>query len=732
MSDAPLRARETTSPGRADSIPPTDRRVLPLVAVAGNPNTGKTSIFNRLTGQKLKVGNYPGVTVERFEGRALLTDTREVRLIDVPGTYSLCARSAEEQIAVRAIAGLPPEQPPDLVVVVVDATQLTRNLYLTLQVLEFGVPAVVALNMVDMLEDLEQEVDAAALQRRLGVPVVPVSGLHGTGMRELRQVIARALDAPSSAVAPELWSVSDPLLEADIAATAEALPKEWHRGSDHRRRALALWALLSLDTDDELTDIPAPLRDVVLRRLRLAEASGRELEREIIEARYRWIDAHATEFFKQRGHPRTWTERVDALLLHPVFGFAAFLLLMGIVFQSLFTWSDPAISVIETIFDRLSGLLEATLPPGIVRDFLTEGVIAGVGSVVVFLPQILMLFFFIGVLEDTGYMARVAFLMDRIMRRFGLHGRAFVPMMSGFACAVPAILATRTMERRRDRMLTMMVVPLMTCSARLPVYTLLIAAFFPPDDIFGILPVQGMLMVAMYVFSTLVAFVALAVLGKTLFRGREVPLLLELPPYRRPLLRSVVRMMWNRAKVFLTEAGRVILACTIVLWFLLSFPRVDPGPEATEADHAAVAAQQLAKSYGARVGKTLEPVLEPLGFDWKIGIGLVGAFAAREVFISTLGVVYGVGEEVDEASSTLRERLRNARDEQGRLVYTPLVALSLMVFFALACQCMSTLAAVRRETASWRWPLFLFAYMGVLAWLASFTVYQGGRLLGFE
>lgn len=732
MSDAPARARETSDPRRPDASAHRAERSLPLVAVAGNPNTGKTSIFNRLTGQDLKVGNYPGVTVERHEGGAALPDGREVRLLDVPGSYSLSARSAEEQIAVRAIAGLPPEPPPDLVIVVVDATQLTRNLYFVLQVLEFGVPTVIALNMVDMLEDIGQEVDAAALQRRLGVPVVPVSGLHGTGMRELRQVIARTLDAPSSAVADDLWTPSDPLLEADIEATAEVLPEAWHRGSERRRRALALWALLSLDEDDELTGIPDELRAVVVRRLRLAEASGRELEREIIEARYRWIDGHAAEFLRQRGHARTWTERADAVLLHPVFGFAVFLLLMGIVFQSLFSWSDPAIGAIEAAFDRLAGLIEVVLPAGILRDFLTEGVIAGVGSVVVFLPQILMLFFFIGILEDTGYMARVAFLMDRIMRRFGLHGRAFVPMMSGFACAVPAILATRTMERRRDRMLTMMVVPLMTCSARLPVYTLLIAAFFPPDELFGILPVQGLLMVAMYVFSTLVAFVALAVLGKTLFRGREVPLLLELPPYRRPLLRSVLRMMWNRAKLFLTEAGRVILACTVVLWFLLSFPRVDAGPEASEADHAAAAAQQLAESYGARIGKALEPALEPLGFDWKIGIGLVGAFAAREVFVSTLGVVYGVGEDVDEGSSTLREKLRRERDETGRPVYTPLVALSLMVFFALACQCMSTLAVVRRETASWRWPIFLFAYMGVLAWLASFAVYQGGRLLGLE
>jgi ferrous iron transport protein B len=374
-----------------------------------------------------------------------------------------------------------------------------------------------------------------------------------------------------------------------------------------------------------------------------------------------------------------------------------------------------------------------------------------VGNVVVFLPQILLLFLFIGLLEDSGYMARVAYLMDRALRSVGLHGRAFVPMMSGYACAVPAIMATRTMERRRDRLLTMLVVPLMSCSARLPVYTLIIGALFPPSAVFGVLPVQGLLMVAMYLFSTVIALVAAAVLGRTLVKGRSVPLILELPPYRWPSLGSVLTMMWLRARAFLSEAGSVILAFTILMWLLLSYPKLEqpesqapmaggqsalvtPGSAVAEpsADAAepSFEARQLEQSFGGRLGKALEPALEPLGFDWKIGVGIVGAFAAREVFVSVMGLVYGLGEVGDD-DAPLRERMRAEMHADGKPVYTPLVGLSLMVFFALACQCMSTLAVVRRETQSWRWPAFLFAYMTALAWVTSFAVYQVGSALGF-
>lgn len=724
----------------------------PIVTVAGNPNTGKTSIFNRLTGENLKVGNYPGVTVERCESTVHLDTNHIATVCDVPGTYSLSARSAEEQIAILAIAGIPPLTPPDLTVVVVDATQLSRNLYLVLQVIEAGGPAIVALNMVDMLEVRGLEIDVAALENRIGIPVVPVSGLTGEGIPQLRARMVELLEHPEQGTAEWHWKPQEGKLADDIEAVANQLPTAWLRDSSIRRRSLAMWSLLSVDMEDELEYIPDGLREVVVQCRDAAEAEGREIEREIIETRFAWIDGHMHEFLHEKQiDSMPLTERIDSVLLHPLTGFVSFLLVMGIVFQSLFSWSEPAIAFVEAAIGLLAGAVSAILPSGIVQDFLVDGVVAGVGSVIVFLPQILLLFLFIGIMEDTGYMARVAFLMDRIMRHLGLHGRAFVPMLSGFACAVPAVLATRTMERQRDRFLTMMVVPLMTCSARLPVYTLIIAALFPPTRMFGVAPVQGTLMMIMYLFSTVIALLAAAVLSRTVFKGVSVPLILEMPPYRRPHFRSVLRMMWMRSSLFLREAGGVILTCTIVLWILLSFPK----HPTLEKDYDAIRTQARIElsgvelqlqldaidgeeqgdifrhSFGARMGQFIEPVLEPLGFDWKIGVGIIGAFAAREVFISTMGVVYGVAGEADEESVTLREKVRSEMRPDGTPVYTPLVGLSLMVFFALACQCMSTLAAVYRETKTWRWPIFLFSYMTVLAWLFSFGIYQGGKLLGF-
>jgi len=722
------------------------------VALAGNPNTGKTTLFNRLTGGHAKVGNYPGITVESEVGELELAGHGRTELLDVPGTYSLSARSAEEQLAIQAIAGLPPLERPDAVLLVADATQLTRNLYLALQVIELDLPLVIALNMTDMLASRGQEVDAAAASRALGVPVVAISATAGTGMRELESALGSALAHPERARPGPRWIPDDAILEADVRAVEKQVPSAWHQGSDRRRHALALWALLSLDRGDELRDAPPELLEMVERRRTLARAAKRDIETEIIRGRYAWIDAHAALFLREpETAPTTLTDRVDRVLLNPALGFAAFLVAMGLVFQSLFSWADPAIGVIETVFGAIQDWVAGALPAGLAADLLTQGVIEGAGSVVVFLPQILLLFLFIVLMEDSGYMARVAFLMDRLMKSVGLHGRAFVPMMSGFACAVPAILATRTMERRRDRLLTMLVVPLMTCSARLPVYTLLIGALFPPERALG-LPTQGLLMVGMYLFSTIVALVAAWVLGHTVFRGPRAPFLLEMPPYRLPHWSSVLHSVWRRTRIFLSEAGTVILACTIAMWALLTFPK-DPGrAEALAADltaarstlagealaertadlereHAGIA---LRESYGGRLGHAVEPVLEPLGFDWKIGIGLIGAFAAREVFVSTMGVVYGIGEEVDEQSVGLRQKIRQEQYADGRPVYTPLVGLSLMVFFALACQCMSTVAVVKRETHGWGWPVFLFVYTGVLAWLASFAVYQGGRLLGFE
>ncbi len=714
------------------------------IALAGNPNTGKTSLFNRLTGSNARVGNYAGVTVEREIGIWKLGD-RSVEVMDVPGAYSLAARSAEEQVAIRSVFGLDPGEPrPALVVVVIDATQLVRNLYFAMQLIEAQVPVVLALNLFDVARSQGVAPDPRRVEDVLGVPVVAVSASTGEGLGELARAVERVLVKPDLGRSGVLWRYPH-ALNKDVDRLA-SLVQAW---SPEEARALGRWALLSVDVEDELVDIPEPVRREVAAIRARAEAAGRDIDAELIGTRYGWLDA---QDFGIRGTATAGiTERIDRWLLHPLWGGLTFLLTMGVLFQALFAWSDPAISAIEHLFSWLGTTVRALLPAGVFNDFLVDGVINGAGSVVVFLPQIMLLFFLLGFLEDSGYMARVAFLVDRVMKSLGLHGRAFVPMLSGYACAVPAIMATRTLERQRDRLLTMMVVPLMSCSARLPVYTLIISALFPPSAKILGLPAPGLMMVVMYVFSTATALLAAAVLGRTLLKGPKVPLLLELPPYRLPRLATVTRQMWMRAKTFLTEAGTTILACTVVLWALLAFPRhpllthdydadraritasvpADAQADAQAAVDSAENAERLEDSYGGRLGKLVEPVIAPLGFDWKIGVGLVGAFAAREVFVSTMGVVYGIGKDADEQSQPLRERIRHEVRADGSPVYSPLVGLSLMVFFALSAQCMSTLAVVRRESRSWKWPFFLFGYMTTLAWITSFTVYQTGRLLGF-
>lgn len=715
------------------------------ISLAGNPNTGKSTLFNRLTGSNARVGNYPGVTVERAVGTCTLP-LGPVEVIDIPGAYSLAARSAEEQIAVRALFGLDGEARASVVVVVVDSTQLVRNLYFAAQVIEAGMSVVLALNFIDEARAQGRAPDAARVGAALGVPAVALSAATGEGMEALRDAIDDALRGAGPQRTPG-WQYPA-ATEADITRVAALVES----GSRPEARALALWALLSVDEDDELVDVPPAVRDCVRAARAAAVAAGRDLDAEIIGARYLWLDGLALqEPASEHARVPTRTERLDRWLLHPFWGTIGFFIAMTVLFQGLFTWSDPLVGGVETAFGWLGDLTRSALGPGLLTDFVVDGLLNGMGSVLVFLPQILLLFLLLGFLEDSGYMARVAFLVDRGMKAVGLHGRAFVPMLSGYACAVPAIMATRTLERRRDRLLTMMVVPLMSCSARLPVYSLVIAAYFDPEQrLLGVIPVQGAVLVGMYVFSTLTALVAAGVLGRTVLKGPNVPLLLELPPYRLPRASSVFRAMTLRARMFVTEAGTVILGCTVVLWVLLSFPRDVPLARDYDAARAGVVASagtsesttvalaeldaaeqsdRLAASYGGRLGKAIEPVIAPLGFDWKIGVGLVGAFAAREVFVSTMGVVYGIGADADAQSLPLRARIRDGGP--GGQPTRPLVGVSLMVFFALSAQCMSTLAVVRRESGGWHWAAFLFVYMTALAWLASFAVIQGGRALGW-
>ncbi len=722
----------------------------PVILLAGNPNTGKTTLFNALSGEAARVGNYPGITVERrsssIDVHAQDGNHSKATLVDLPGAYSLSARSPEECVTLEAILGLGTNPKPSLLVLVVDAGQLARNFYLLIQILELSVPVVVAVNMID---EVKSPPKMDELSAQLGVTCVATNARKKIGIAELRAAIDKALASGK----PAKFNLDYPeFLLSGLASVEEQLPRSWNL-SQERLRPLALWALISVG-DDELRQIPSELR-VACENLRKVHRA-QDLDLEIVRTRYAWIESclKRVNHADNNAPKRPVSERIDRVLLHPVAGFLIFALVTIFLFQALFVGADPLIRLVESAVSYTQSSLEKVLPAGWPRELLTKGIIGGVGNVVVFLPQIALLFAIIGFLEDSGYMSRVAFLIDRVMRLLGLHGRAFVPMISGFACAVPAIMATRTLERQRDRLLTMLVVPLMTCSARLPVYTLIIGALFPPKRIGGWLPLQGTLMVGLYGFAVVATLGAAWVLGSTVVKARRVPLILELPPYRMPHLRSIGRMVISRSGDFLREAGTIILLCTIVLWALLSFPRVPinstPAPTAvvmsqstspaasvaptpTQDPRAVKTKAAIERSPGAFLGRALEPVLRPLGFDWKIGVGLVGSFAAREVFVSTMALVYGISDE-DEADLNvpLRERMRAERRKDGSRPYSPLVGASLLAFFAIACQCSSTLAVIRRETRTWRWPLFLFAYTGILAWLTSFAIYQGGRLLGLS
>ena len=736
-------AHETTGAARTSRVP----RVL----VAGNANSGKTTVFNALTGARAQVSNYPGVTVTRSARRITLPDGAPVEIVDLPGTYSLSAHSPDEQVAVDEVLGRRGD-PPDAVIVVVDAGALERGLYLVLQIAETGVPVIVALNMIDEASAGGADFAAARLGAWLGATVVQTVASKGTGLDALRAAIGTTVGlAPRDDCA---WTGLSAQVEREVAAVTQALTDAGVAKTPAARRSWALWSLLSLETDDgAATGLPASVRQTVQTIQQDAIAAQRDLDHEIIASRYRWIEGVVADIRSvSREDTRKWTNRLDGVLTQRVYGLVAFAGVMAVLFEALFTWSEPLITGIETATGWLQTGVTAVLPPGLLSDLMVDGVIAGVGNVVVFVPQIAMLFFFIALLEDVGYLARVAFVIDRLMGRVGLHGKAFVPMLSGFACAIPAVMATRTIESPRDRLITMLTLPMVSCSARLPVYALVTAVIFAGERrVFGIISVGAVVLFSMYALSVAATLGVAAVLRRTVLRGPRLPLLLELPPYRMPVWRNLLLVTWRRVRKFLEDAGTIILTMTIILWALLSFPRsteidaryaesrsqflastIDPaGQEAGLAElDGQRSGEQLRYSVGGRLGRTIEPVIAPLGFDWRIGVGILGAFAAREVFVSTLGIVFGI-EGADAETVTLRASLQSAQRPDGAPLMTPLSGVSLMVFFVLACQCMSTIVVVRKESGSWRWPLFMFGYMSVLAYVASLAVYQVGSALGW-
>jgi ferrous iron transport protein B len=706
------------------------------VALVGNPNTGKTTLFNALSGLRQRVGNYPGVTVEMKKGTARDGD-RAFELIDLPGTYSLAARSPDEMVAVDLLLGHCPGEPrPDVIVAIVDASNLDRHLYLVTQLLELGRPVVVALNMLDVSAKQGVLIDDALLRARLGLPVVQIRADKRRGLSELKGAVWQAADGltPNGPTFPESF-------EAEVLALQKALGPEVEPFMI-RRLLLDVGGSVERRLSEQFG--PGVGDRVAAARQRLA-AAGCPVPLVEARTRYAWIKAITAECVARPAvRPITWTDRLDRLLTHKLWGTLVFLAVMVVVFQSIFTWARPLMDLISAGQDWLVRVIRDGLPPGPLTSLLADGVVKGVGSVVVFVPQIAILFLFIAVLEDCGYMARAAFLMDKLMARCGLSGKSFIPLLSSVACAVPGILATRVIENRRDRLATILVAPLMSCSARLPVYVLLIGAFLTTGWPWWL---PGLTMFGLYSIGVVLAPLFALLFKRTLLRGETPVFVMELPTYKVPSLRTVLRRVGDAAWAFLRRAGTLILASMVLVWALLYFPCRDvegryyedrivaAGPESDTAK--VIRAEWSRDSYLGRVGRAIEPAVKPLGWDWRIGVATLASFPAREVVVGTLGIVYQTGtveaDEIREAGwsgageTELGKALKEATWEgTDRPVFTVPTVLSLLVFFALCCQCASTLAVIKRETRSWRWPVLTFAYMTALAYIAALAVYQIG------
>ena len=695
------------------------------IALAGNPNAGKTTIFNALTGAKQKVGNYPGVTVERKEGFFRLGDLR-VRVIDLPGTYSLTSYSPEEVIARRVIV----EEKPEVVVNIVDASNLERNLYLTMQLFELGVPVVVVLNMMDDAKKKGLEIDVKRLSQKLGVPVIPMVGHKRIGLEDLLSTLERILKGGVKPVPNGVLFYPSEVRE-EIEKLEKLIVSEAQDLSGYPSRWLALKAL---EGDEEVLKFlreKARLNgrlDEVLAQARkaLKERLGDEPESILAEARYLSIQELLRDVLKKTPR-KTLTDYIDAVVCHRILGIPIFILVMALLFQAVYAWSAPFMDLIDSFFAWLGARVAALLGEGLLKSLIVDGIIGGVGGVLVFLPQIVILFFLISLLEDSGYMPRAAFVVDRLLKPFGLNGKSFVPLLSSFACNIPGIMATRTIENYRQRLLTILAAPFMSCSARLPIYTLLIAAFIPDQKVFGFWNLKGLVLLSIYLVGILAAVVTVLVFRAFTLRGEATPFLMELPPYRFPTLKSVLIHMWNRAVLYLRKAGTVILAISIIMWALFSFPQNPKlskdyatlmAQATTQEEKVALAnqeaAERLAKSYAGRFGKLIEPVLKPLGFDWRIGIALTSAFAAKEVLVATLGQIYALGE-VGEEDVSLLESIR--KDP----IFTPVTAIGLMLFSLLMAPCVAALSVIRMETGGWRWPAVVTLWTLSLAWSVTFV-----------
>lgn len=704
----------------SSSAPVLKRRI----ALLGNPNSGKSTLFNALTGLNQKTGNFPGVTVDKKTAtvkKQVGKKAIEFHYTDLPGTYSLYPKSPDEEVATRVLTEPGNEDFPELTILIADATNLKRSLFLAGQVIDLNLPCVLVLNMMDEAEKAGLHIDRDRLSNRLGIPVVGISAREKRGIPLLEEVMAGEVTEPA-------YRFIDPssIAEAAVKLIDSSFPGLKEYQALHRAHRL-------YETDAQWRE-----------KLDAVGFSPSAAQAEESMIRYGIIGQHLAAVTGQKAERPAMTTKLDRIFTHKVWGYVVFLFLMTVVFQSIFYLAKWPMEWIENVFSLLQSWCVAHLPAGILTDLFVNGVLAGLSGVVVFVPQIALLFFFIALLEDSGYMARVSFIMDKLMRRIGLHGRSVVPLIGGLACAVPAIMSTRTISNWKERIITIMVTPLMSCSARLPVYTLLISLVIPDKMVGGIFQLQGLVLMALYFLGFFTAILSAWVISKIVRMKERSWFIMELPVYRMPKWSGVFYTIYEKVKVFLFDAGKVIVAISIVLWVLASF---GPGQEfrntASRLEHLqslpesdslvvrtqndsiirTLEAEKLELSYAGHLGKVIEPVIRPLGYDWKMGISLITSLAAREVFVGTMATIYGAGDA--DNPEPVRKRMADAIDpETGKKFYTPARGISLMIFYAFALQCMSTIAVVKRETKSWKWPIIQFVYMGVLAYVASLITYQ--------
>ncbi|HZY35429.1 MAG TPA: ferrous iron transport protein B [Mucilaginibacter sp.] len=695
------------------------------VALVGNPNTGKSTLFNTLTGLNQKIGNFPGVTVDKKTGYCTLTDGRTAQIVDLPGTYSLYPKSKDESIVFSILADKANPLKPDLVVVILDATNLKRNLLLYTQVADLKIPVIIALNMMDLAKKSGIGIDVDLFSKKLGVPVIPVAARKGEGIDKLKEAISFSNKIALQEESIDVEAIA-PLLIAQISNELKIENPYYALQLAHQHEDIKF---ISPEQSDRIEELEKEF----------SFHSSKAQATETI-ARYSFINdlLYDTVKIPETAKEETISNKIDKVLTHRVFGLIIFVGVLLFMFQSIFAWSAYPMELIADGFVWVQNSLHHILPAGPLTGLLVDGVIGGLSGVMVFIPQIAILFAFISILEDTGYMARVTFMMDKLMRKVGLNGKSVVPLIGGFACAVPSIMSTRTIENWKDRMITIMVTPLVTCSARLPIYILLISLVVPNRNVWWIFNLQGLALTGMYVFSLISAIIVAFVLKYVIKGSERGYFIMELPVYRMPRWKNVAFSMYERAKTFVVQAGKVIVAVSVILWVLASwgpgdrFEKIDQKYKQTRYTHSmtrdelerAIKSEKLENSYAGVLGHTIEPVIRPLGFDWKIGIALITSFAAREVFVGTMATIYSV-EGSAEKMESVQQKMKTAKNpETGHLVFTLAVAFSLMLFYAFAMQCASTVAVVYRETKNWKWPAFQFAYMTVLAYAASFLAYH--------